>query len=123
MKKVALVFAAITITLLLACNFGSSHNQSITVKKTDSKYQFKASFPERKTGKVLSYIKKTLKEDRLFRESQESKESDVNLGDTVKFHLKSGPGQIEITFWKMENSFLGYQKLEKMCIHIKEVLR
>lgn len=121
MKKIILTFAGLTI-MLSACEFKNSNNQSIAIKKTDSKYQLKASFPERKTARVFGYIKRSLNEDKLFRNPESLKESDVNLGDTMRFHLRSAPGLVEITFKKMDNTLKGYHKLEKMCAELKRVL-
>lgn len=121
MKKLTLILAALTI-ICSACEFKKSNSQSIAIKKTDRKYQLKASFPERKTAKVFGYIKHSLNENKLFRDPESLKESEVNLGDTMRFYLKSAPGLVEITFRKTDNTFNSYHKLEKMCAELKGVL-
>jgi hypothetical protein len=123
MKDIELILIAMGLTFLLSCNSRNANSQSITIKKTDSKFEFKASFPERKTSKVVSYIEKALDENKLFSDSLAVTNADFNLGDTTKFHLKSQPGMLEITFRKIDNSKIGYQQLEKMCLGIKEELR
>lgn len=123
MKKIEPIFVALLLVLMLGCNIGDSDSQSITIKKTETKYQLKASFPVRKTSKVFNYIKGALNEDKLFRDPEALKDADINLGDTLKFHLRSAPGLVEITFRKTDNSFKSYQQMEGMCAGIRRVLR
>ncbi len=123
MKNLYYLIAMIC-TSLFGCNFeGGSQNQSISVKNNESGYSFDASFPERKMEKVVGYIEKTLNADDLFLTPSDVKDSEVNLGDSVKFYLKSSPGNIEIDFKKRDNSEASYLKLVRLCTGIKDVLK
>jgi hypothetical protein len=123
MKKTILCFTLCAI-IATGCNFGNNaDNISITVKKTDPNYKFTAEYPARKTAEVIKYINKSLDKDKLLSNPYDSKDVNINLGDTVRFHLISEPGYLEIYFKKMDNSRLSYRKLEEMCVGIKEVLR
>jgi hypothetical protein len=87
MKKIVTLILA-SCLWLVGCNLnGNSGSQSIAIKKTDTKYQFTAEFPKRKTDKVFKYIKQSLNEDKLFSNLEDHKDTDVNLGDSIKFHL------------------------------------
>ena len=123
MKRIGIVLVFVGITIATACKFGAdSDKQSITVRKTDTTYRFKASYPKRKTTEVLNYVERTLKQEQLFG-TDGIKDSDVILGDSIKFHLQSEPGFIAIDFKKTDNSFESCQKMESMCIGIKKILQ
>jgi len=123
MKRISIMLAIVGIALASGCGFDSNSNrQSITVQKTDASYQFKASYPKKKTAEVITYVENTLKDGQLFGGDGVS-DSDINLGDSIKFHLQSEPGFIAIEFKKMDNSFGAYQKMERMCIGIKKILQ
>jgi len=122
MKKAYYLIAACTI--LFGCNFnGNSDNLSISVKSTDADYSFEASYPEKKTEKVVAYLEKTLGDDKIFTAPSDIKDEEVALGDSVKFYLKSSPGNLEIDFKKQHNSEAAYAKLVEMCKGVKEVLK
>jgi len=120
MKRIGMIIAIVGIALGLGCGFdGNSNRQSISVRKTDASYQFKASYPKKRTADVITYVENTLKDGQLFGRGGIS-DSDINLGDSIKFHLQSEPGFIAIEFKKTGNSFGAYQKMERMCIGIKK---
>jgi hypothetical protein len=121
MKKINYILV-LAIILLSSCDFNKANRQSISVRKTESKFQFNASFPERKTGKVFDYIEKTLHSDRIFSSTHDDRDVEINLGDTIKFHLKSERGAIEILVRKQDNSFKHFKQIEQMCNGIKSVL-
>ncbi|MFD0939232.1 hypothetical protein [Pedobacter boryungensis] len=106
--------------VLFGCNSNQS-SQSISVKKTEAAYNFEASYPEKKTAKVISYIESTIKDD-LFSTVNSKHNAEVLLNDSTKFYLKAEPGFIIIDFKKQKNSITSYQKLEKLCMGIKEVI-
>ncbi|TCC94367.1 hypothetical protein EZ428_06240 [Pedobacter frigiditerrae] len=123
MKKVHYLITLISATLF-GCNFnGNNDNLSIGVKSTDAGYSFEASYPEKKTEKVVAYLEKTLGDDKIFTAPSDIKDEEVALGDSVKFYLKSSPGNIEIDFKKQHNSEASYVKLVNMCKGVKEVLK
>jgi hypothetical protein len=123
MKKIIL-FIAIGTMMFMGCGLDmDSDNQSITVKRNEFKYQFTAEFPKRKTEQVIKYINTTLNEEKLFTDPNEQKDTIISLGDTVRFHLVSEPGYIEIKFRKTDNPPSSYKKLEQMCMGIKDVLK
>ncbi len=121
MKNINSFLAILCILILSSCNFGSNR-KSIKVEKTLNKFRFEASYPEHKTKKVVAFIEQTLKEDNLFKTSESVKDSQINLGDSIKFYLKSNPGYIEVEFVKNNNSETAFHKLENMCMGIKEQL-
>lgn len=118
-----LITAAICSAFLMGCDFNSDGNQSITVKKTDTEYNFKASYPERKTKKVIDYIEETLKDNQLFANESDRKNSDVSLADSTNFYLKAEPGLIVIDFKKQKNTYTSYKKMEDLCMGIKDLLQ
>jgi hypothetical protein len=122
--KYAYYLIALMCSTTFGCNFeGASQNQSISIKNTDAGYQFEASFPEGKTEKVVNYLEEKLQADELFLAASDVKDSEVNLGDSIKFYLKSSPGKLEIEFKKQNNSEAAYHKLVSLCNGIKEVLK
>lgn len=107
----------------LGCNFrDGSDDLSISVKNNEAGYNFEATYPERKTEKVVAYLEKELQNDELFTASSDIKNMDVVLADSTRFYLKSEPGFIVIDFKKQKNSFSSYQKMEKVCAGLKELL-
>ncbi|MFI5451970.1 hypothetical protein ACHMWN_07405 [Pedobacter sp. UC225_61] len=120
MKNKHYLFAIIC-CLVFGCNLNQS-NQSISVKKTEGAYNFEASYPERKTAKVIAYIESTLKEDDLFSTVKSKHNSEVVLKDNTRFYLKAEPGFIIIDVKKQKNSLTSYQKMEKLCMGIKDVI-
>ena len=120
MKNKHYLFAFIC-CLVFGCNLNQS-NQSISVKKTEAAYNFEASYPEKKTAKVIAYIENTLKEDDLFSTVKSKHNSEVVLIDSTRFYLKAEPGFIIIDVKKQKNSFASYQKMEKLCMGIKDVI-
>lgn len=121
MKKLILLIT-VNSMLLLSCNFGNRNGQSITVKKTSTTYSFSAEFPKWKTSKVLHYLKQNLHEDRLFRDPEDKKSSLISLGDTLKFHLSTEPGRLNLSFNRTDNSARNCEKLENLCAGIRGVL-
>lgn len=72
MKNVNYLIVLISATLF-GCNFsGNSDNLSISVKSTDSGYNFEASYPENKTEKVVAYLEKSLLDDSLYTADRKS---------------------------------------------------
>jgi hypothetical protein len=122
MKKTCKQLALVGLTFLLGCGFGNSNRQSISVKKTANTYEFEATYPAEKTAKVSAYLASRLKGKKLF-DADGYSDSDLNLGDTMKFHLKAKLGFISISFKKDENSFPAYRQLESFCTGIKGVLK
>ncbi len=123
MKKSYLILSLIVATLGFGCNFGvDSENQSISIKNNDVGYNFEASYPKKKTEKVVAYIEETLKDDALFTAPSDVKNMDIVLPDSTKFYLKAEPGFIVIDFKKQKNSLTSYQKMEELCKGIKELL-
>ena len=123
MKNLYYLAALISATLF-GCNFnGDNDNLSISVKSTDAGYSFEASYPENKTEKVTAYLEKTLGNDKIFTAPSDIKDEEVALGDSIKFYLKSSPGNLEIDFKKQQNSEVSYNKLVEMCKGVKEVLK
>lgn len=123
MKRIGVVLAFFGIALGLGCGFDNSSNrQSISVRKTEDSYRFKASYPKKKTNEVMTYVQNTLKDGQLFGRDGVS-DSEINLGDSTKFYLQSEPGFIAIEFKKIDNSFKSYQKMESMCGGIKKILQ
>ncbi len=123
MKRISIVLAFVGIAMGLGCGFDNNSNrQSISVRKTDASYQFKASYPKKRTNEVITYVENTLKDGQLFGRDGIN-DADINLGDSIKFHLQSEPGFIAIEFTKTDNSFGAYQKMERMCVGIKKILQ
>ncbi|RZK52121.1 MAG: hypothetical protein EOO91_19895 [Pedobacter sp.] len=123
MKKTYYLIALIP-ALLVSCNFnGNDDNVSISVRSTDAGYSLDASYPENKTEKVTKYLEETLGDDKIFTAPSDIKDEEVALGDSVRFYLKSSPGNIEIDFKKQHNSEASYKKLVEMCKGVKEVLK
>lgn len=113
---------ATTLSFMVGCNFGNRNGHSIAVTKTSSSYQFKAKFPDRKTTQVLNYIKQTLHEDKLFSNPEQDRDSEINLGDTLRFHLSTAPGKVGLHFNWQDNSPQNCKKLEDLCAGIKSKL-
>jgi len=119
-----LLIATICIALLAGCaSKSSSGNQSITVKKTDEGYNFKAVYPEQKTEKVIDYIEGALANDDIFGGEDDRKNGEISLADSNMFYLKAEPGLIVIDFKKQKNSYASYKKMEDLCMGIKEILQ
>lgn len=121
MKNAYYLIAACTI--LSGCNLNGNDNLSISVKSTATGYSFDAAYPENKTEKVVAYLEKTLGNDKIFTALSDIKDEEVAMGDSVKFYLKSSPGNLEIDFKKQYNSEASYNKLVEMCKGVKEVLK
>lgn len=119
--KNKLYLVALICAMLAACNYNGS-SQSISVRKTEAAYNFEASYPERKTAKVIAYIESTLKDDHLFPTEKSELNSEVVLTDSTRFYLKAEPGFIIIDVKKQKNSFTSYKKMEKLCMGIKDVI-
>ena len=120
MKKIILVLALLISSVGFGCNLDSDR-QSISIQKDESNYSFVASFPKKKTAKVLVYMEETLKE-KLFSDKEGVKNQNFALSNKMKFHLASKPGFIEIDFKRSENSYASFNQLEKLCLGIKGVL-
>ena len=115
MKKTFAPLVFSSITIIFGCDF-ASHNehQSITIINNSTKYNFKAEFPIRKTAKIFKYIGAELGNDQLF-QGDGRQDAEVILGDTLQFHLESEPGFISIKFDKKDNSYSGYERMQKLC--------
>ncbi len=123
MKGLYLILTLLFSTLGLSCNFkGGNDNLSISVKNNEEGYNFEASYPERKTDKVVAYLEKTLADETLFTASSDLKNTNVILADSTRFYLKAEPGFIVIDFKKQKNSMSSYQRMEKVCAGLKDVL-
>lgn len=123
MKKAYYLITILTASLF-GCNFnGNNDNISISVRSTDAGYSLDASYPEQKTEKVVKYIEETLGDEKIFTVPSDIKDEEVALGDSVKFYIKSSPGNLEIDFKKQHNSKASYAKLVEMCKGVKEVLK
>ncbi|WP_152969711.1 hypothetical protein [Pedobacter sp. Hv1] len=123
MKALYLYLSMLLAALGLSCNFRSaSDNLSISVKNNDAGYNFEATYPERKTDKVVAYLEKALQDDQLFTASSDIKNVNVVLSDSTAFYLKAEPGFIVIDFKKQMNSFTSYKKMEEVCLGLKELL-
>lgn len=113
MKHIGYTFSVICLMLMSGCDFiKKSSGQSITIKKTDSKFQFKASFPEYKTGKVYDYIEEVLLNTHIFAGNNDIKNVALNLGDTLRFRLKAEPGDVEIMMHKPDNTEIHARQIE-----------
>lgn len=124
MKLFLLFFGATASLLLSGCDFADHHNgQSITIKNSDSKYSLNATFNHRKLPKIMTYLEKALDNDKLFSGPRDFKDSDINMGDTLKFHLEVSANELEIKFRKNENSYHAYRRLERTCNGFKQLLR
>lgn len=110
----------IMVIMFFACKLNSSGGrQSITVKSSESNYQFKAEFPEYKTDRVFKYIERQLDTTRLF---QQDNDQDIQFDDHMKFRLRSTNGFLELRFSKNENAEVAWQKLQRLCMGVKEEL-
>ncbi len=122
MKKL-IPFLVLSTMIATGCGFmGNSQNKSISVRKNDAGYKFTAEFPRRKTETVIKYINTTFQGKRMFVNPYEPIDTQVNIGDSVRFHLITEPGYVKVDFKKMENTEVSYKKLERMCAGIKDVL-
>lgn len=122
MKKVYLFIAIAALTITSSCGINES-NQSITVNVDEKGYAFNAEYPQHKTNRVVTYIEKSLKQDEFFESTEGIKEENVTLSDSSKFHITSKPGYLKISFDQRNNSKISYQKLVKLCMGIKEVVK
>lgn len=123
MKALSLYLSILLTILGLGCNFRSaSDNLSISVKNNDAGYNFEATYPERKTDKVVAYLEKALQDEQLFTAPSDIKNVNVVLPDSTAFYLKAEPGFIVIDFKKQKNSFSSYKKMEEVCAGLKELL-
>ena len=120
MKKIYFIMA-LAIVAVSSCRFGGG-SQSVSIRNNDRGYNFQASYPEEKAAKVVAYIEKTLKDDRIFEHVNSKKDADILLGDGAKFHLTAYPGFVEIDFKKNNNSSSSYEKLKELCQGIKDTL-
>lgn len=112
---------ALAIVVASGCRFGGS-SQSVSIRNNGRGYNFQATYPEEKAAKVVAYIEKTLKDDRIFAHVNSKKDADILLGDGTKFHLTAYPGYVEVDFKKENNSSSSYEKLKELCQGIKDTL-
>jgi hypothetical protein len=115
MKKTLFGLAIVTSLALSACGF--SHrggNISITTQDNPDNLNFKANYPEDKTGATQSYMETFLKEDRIFRSASDAKKVEIKLKNGMQFYLSYEPGFISIDFDRHKNSYTSYIQLKKM---------
>ncbi|RZL50523.1 MAG: hypothetical protein EOP00_04030 [Pedobacter sp.] len=122
MKKIYLFIAIATLAITFGCEM-NAHNQSIAVQITDGGYSFKAEYPKNKTNEVVTYIEENIKEEVFFSNAEGKKDENVTLTDRSKFHITSEPGFIKINFNKRDNTESSYQKMVKLCMGIKEIIK
>jgi hypothetical protein len=123
MKLFAILLGATASLFLSGCDFANhSNSQSLTIKRSESKFSLEATFNPRKLPKVMAYLEKSLGEPKLFSGPKDFRDSEVNLGDTLKFDMRVSSNSIVIKFRKMENSFNSYRKLESTCREFKKAL-
>jgi hypothetical protein len=122
MKKIKIIMFGLLVMMMTACNLNSS-GLSVTVKKTDERYEFKATYPDRKTPKVNDYLKKAFKneDDTLFLQVEGGKE--VVLANGTTFYIRSNPGIIELELLKKKNTSVGYHYFEELIEGIRDVLK
>ena len=121
-KIYKLTILILTVVLLFGCSF-NDENQSVKIEKNSSGYNFEATYPERKTKDVVAYLDKNLKQDNPYKSENEQIDADVVLPNDAAFYLKTRPGLIVINFKKQKNNEANYQRLEKLCLGIKEELK
>jgi hypothetical protein len=120
MKGLVLSIMSLTLFIMSSCN--KSDNLSISVKDTDSRYQFSARYDRKKTIAVQQFVNTALKPNRIFADHEEELKKDIKLDDGSEFHLDSSLGDFVIEFEKDKNSDTAYENVKKLCKGVKEVI-
>jgi len=118
MKKILLFFVmAITV---MACN---ETDTSISVKKTQDRYELSAAYPKKRDVNVIKVLKAAfLAKDSLLLNKSLSSGKEITLANGAVFYLRYNPGKLEMEMLLEKNNTTGLRFFDKMTADVKSAL-
>lgn len=121
MKKIAILFCVLSLSLIIICCGFPGGSISIKHSEYDHYYEMTAKFNPDRTAAVERWLDKELASaDVSFTNTQI--DGDITLDDKSVFYIKKSPGFLNIKLDKEKNSDAVYQKIRSVCEGIQDVV-
>jgi len=107
------------------CQLKFKDNNSVSLQTEDrpGRLHFTADYPEKNTMRVQNYVKKYLKEARIFSSADDGQRVEVRLTDGMQFYVKYRPGYLRMDMERNKNSESSYQRMKNMIKGIEDILK
>ena len=122
MKKLHLLFYALTCISVVSCRYFNDHDIHIGYSEDDQYYSMNAHFPSNRTRDVEEYLDRRIGNNSNMSFKNTRIDGKVTLDDHTTFYIKKFPGILKIKLDKDKNSEESYHEIKTMCQGIKRIL-
>lgn len=124
--KTSVLFAAFSIIalggFLFWARFNINDGFSTTVNDDPDTYTFTAQYDRRQTGKIESFINKSISPDQMGSSENDYVDANTSLNDNTRFYIKESPGRLKIRIDKRANTTASVYRIKKMCQGVGKLL-
>ncbi|WP_316804760.1 hypothetical protein [Pedobacter nototheniae] len=118
MKFLIYIISIVLCTLSFGCN-RRNNNLNVSIRDTNSSYDFKAEYPEDKTKNLEKFLDSALNEKLSL---DEDLDLVITLQNGQKVDLKASAGIIEMNFKKAGSTAGGYLQVKKIAEGANKIL-